>query len=299
MNGTGTSSQSNILRTELQLIGVVIVWAANYPVAKYAISAIDSFVFNGIRFIVAAIVVGVLFVSRERWVSIARGDWPALLRGGVIASVLYQVAFIFGLSLTTAGNSALLLNTAPLWTVIISARIHSEKIGRATWSAMLLSLVGIILIIAGSGKKLEFGGQAMIGDVISLAAAFFWASNTNLQKSLLVHYSPTQVALTFSTIGAIGLSLIAVPAAVNTEWASIHWTYYAAAIASGALSIGAANVFWSYGVQRLGPGRTGNFGYLIPVLAFIFAYFALGEELHHIQFVGAVLTLVGVYVARR
>jgi len=100
-------------------------------------------------------------------------------------------------------------------------------------------------------------------------------------------------------IGAIGLSLIAVPMLPDVPWSSLHWSFYAVTIISGALSIGLANVLWSHGVKHLGPGRTANFNNLVPVLALVISYFTLNEDLLLIQFIGAGITVIGVWVARR
>ncbi len=288
----------NILSESLLFI-VVIIWASNYPLAKYSIARLDIFVFNGIRYVVAAISLVIFFFARSRWTPIDRSDWPRLLRAGFVANVLYQVAFIVGLSLTTAGNSAVLLATAPLWTTFLNARIHKERIARLIWMGMICSLCGVVMIILGSGKGVEFSYGALGGDIICLAAAILWAFNTNLQKPLLSRYSASQLALIMITIGAVGLSAIALPSAISVEWETIHWTYYGAAIVSGILSIAISNVFWSYGVKKLGPGRTGNFGNLVPVLALIISYFTLNEGLLPIQFIGVAVTIAGVWIARQ
>jgi drug/metabolite transporter (DMT)-like permease len=201
--------------------------------------------------------------------------------------------------MTTAGNSAILLATAPLWTVFMNARLHGERILPQLWVGMAISLCGIILIIFGSGRKVEFGPNALLGDIICVAAAILWALNTNLQKPLLVRYSALQLAFMMISVGAIGLSFIAIPAGTSLSWSSVHWTNYLAAVASGALSIAAGNVIWSYGVKRLGPGRTAVFGNLIPVLAFVVSYFTLHEELLLLQVIGAGVTILGVWLARR
>ena len=285
--------------TELLLIVVVIIWAANYPIAKYGIDGFHPLVFNGIRYIVAAATVTALFFLRSSWTAIDTRDWPGIIRAGVVASVVYQMAFIIGLSMTTAGNSAVLLSTSPLWTIFLNARIHKEKISPQTIAGMVVSLCGVVMIIIGSGKKLEFGSHALFGDLISLAAAALWALNTNLQKTLLAKYSTTQVTLLLVGIGAIGLSLIAIPSASTVPWRSLHWSYYVAAAASGLLSIAAANLFWSYGVKRLGPGGAANFSNLIPVIAFTISYFTLHEHLLMIQIIGAAVTIIGVWIARK
>jgi len=293
------SDRSRELKAELMLLTMVLVWAANYPLAKYCLSGIDIFVFNGIRYLVASFLLLGVFLWRTEWSPVHRGDWRRLLEAGFVANIVYQVAFIIGLNLTTAGNSAVLLSTSPLWTVVLQSVLHKEKVRRKVWIGMIISFIGVILIVIGSGKKLEFGGKELIGDLVSLAAAVLWALNTNLQKPLLSKYSAMQLALIMIAVGGVGLPLIAIPAAIHTQWSSISWVFYAGTIASGAFSIGIANVVWSYGVKHLGPGRTGNFSNLTPVAAFILSYLTLHEQLDPVQVIGAGMTIVGVWIVRR
>jgi drug/metabolite transporter (DMT)-like permease len=287
------------LKAESLLLIVVVVWASNYPLAKYALRELHPLIFNAIRYVVATLVLCIPFIAGSPWKPIAREDRFPLLRAGVIASVVYQMAFIIGLTLTTAGNSAVLLSTSPLWTIFLNSHMHKEKIPRQTWIGMAVSLCGVIMIIIGSGKKLELGSNELLGDFITLAAAALWGLNTNLQKPLLTKYSSNQLAIIMIATGGIGLSLIGTPSFPGVPWGSLHWSVYAATIISGALSIGLANVLWSHGVKHLGPGRTANFNNLVPVLALAISYFTLNENLLPIQFIGAGVTIIGVWVARR
>jgi len=249
--------------------------------------------------VAAALLLAIFWTTRSSWVPLGRADRPRLVRAGVVAGVLYQIAFIIGLSLTTAGNSAVLMATAPLWTIAISARMHREPIAGRVWVGMGLSLAGVVMIIAGSGRSLSMGGVQIWGDLICLAAAVLWAFNTNLQKPLLGRYSPLQLSLMMMSIGAVGLTVSAVPAAVTMDWSSVEWPAWAGAVASGVLSIAVANLIWSTGVKRLGPGRTGSFGNLIPVVALIISYVTLGESFAPVQIAGSAVTIFGVWYARR
>src|SRR5437016_6088189 len=88
-------------RAESLLLVVVVIWAANYPLAKWGISGLDVFVFNAIRFVVASFVVTAMFVVRSSWQPVARGNLLKMIGAGFVANVLYQVVFMFGLSMTT------------------------------------------------------------------------------------------------------------------------------------------------------------------------------------------------------
>jgi drug/metabolite transporter (DMT)-like permease len=293
------SAHSHDRRAEFLLLGLVFVWAANFPVMKFALIGIPLLVFNSIRFVVGASVLGAAFASRSKWVPFERTELWKVVGIGLLAHFVYQMVFIVGLTLTTAGNSAVLVSTAPLWTVFFDSRLHKTPISRHMWIGMGVSFAGVILIVIGSGKKLEFGSAALVGDIITLAAASLWGLYTNLQKHLLARHSAVQLTFSMVTMGAIGLTLIGIPSIASVNWGSIPWPYYLAAIASGALSIGFANAVWSYGVKRLGPGRTSAFNNLVPVLAFIISYLALDEKIYAIQVVGAAITISGVWLARK
>jgi drug/metabolite transporter (DMT)-like permease len=284
---------------ELLLLLVVFIWAANYPVTKFGLERLDIYIFNSIRFIVAFGLLVSVFVAKREWFTMPRADRNRLFRLGLIVSIFYQMAFIVGMKLTSPGNVAVILSTSPLWTAIFSARINRERILPQTLLGMAVSLVGIFLIILGSGKQLEFGSTALYGDLVSLLAAALWALNTNLQKPLLARYSTVQISVVTLGIGAVGLSLIAVPSAVAFDWKAVPAPYYVAAVLSGALSIGTANVLWSYGVKRLGPSRTANFNNLVPVFAFLISFIALNDRISAYEIVGAAVTIAGVMLARR
>jgi drug/metabolite transporter (DMT)-like permease len=284
---------------ESMLMAAVIIWAANYPLSKYGLSGLGVFVFNALRFVVASLFLVLLFVRRFHWMPVARRDWMKLLGLGVLANVIYQAAFVAGLNLTTSGNAAVLLSTSPLWTVWLDARINKQPITAGMIWGMLLSLCGVVLIIAGSGKEVTIGGAALKGDLICLGAAALSGLANTLQRPFLLRYGVPQVSLILILIGAGGLTLLAVPSALQTSWISVHWSYYAAVLASGAFSIAIGSLFWNRGIKELGPGQAANFNNLIPVLAFVIAYFALGEKLYLTQFIGAAITIAGVWYARR
>jgi drug/metabolite transporter (DMT)-like permease len=164
---------------------------------------------------------------------------------------------------------------------------------------MGLSLCGVVLIVIGSGKAIEVGSRGMLGDLVSLTAAMLWALNTNFQQPLLASYSSMQLGIVMVGVGAFFHALFALPDALSLPWAELDPTYLVAGLVSGILSIGVANVLWSYGVQRLGPSRTANVSNLTPVLAFLISSLTLDEPISSLHVAGGVITLLGVWIVRR
>jgi drug/metabolite transporter (DMT)-like permease len=276
-----------------------VIWASNFPIAKFGIQGLDIFLFNAVRYVSALLVLLVLFRLRSAWQKMSRGDWIKMIGMGLLANVVYQLAFITGLKFTTAGNSAILLATSPLWTVFWNARLYKEAVERTVWLGMGLSLAGIVLIITGSGRTIAFGNHGIIGDFISLAAAMLWALNTNFQKPLLRTYSTMQLSVVMVAVGAVVHTLLALPDALTIPWQSIAPTYLFAGVISGVLSIGVANILWSHGVKRLGPSRTANMSNLTPVLAFLISYVTLDERVSWLHVVGGAMIVFGVWKVRR
>jgi drug/metabolite transporter (DMT)-like permease len=285
--------------TESLLLIVVLIWAANAPLVKFGISGMDLLVFNSIRFLVAGTTLAAIVRARTPWTKVPNSDWLNLIGLGIIAHVLYQLTYLYGIKNTTVGNSAIILSTSPLWTMFLNSMIHKEKVPSQTWLGTGVSLVGIIFIVIGTGSTVRIGGDALLGDVLSLVAALLWALSTTLQKNFLKSYSAMQLSVMLVSVGAIVLTIAAIPSAITIRWGEVGTGYYAAAVGSGALSIGASTVLWAVGIKKLGPRRTANFNNLVPVLAFIFAYIALGEKMYPLQILGAAITLVGVWLARR
>jgi drug/metabolite transporter (DMT)-like permease len=285
--------------TESLLLVVVLIWAANAPLVKFGICGMAIVIFNSIRFLIAGVTLAAIHFSRSSWKHVTGIDWLKLIGLGMIAHVLYQTAFLFGLKNTTVGNSAIILSTSPLWTVFLNSIIHKERVPPQAWSGTGVSLLGIILIVIGTGSTLSFGGDALLGDVLSLTAALLWALSTTLQKSFLKIYSATQLSVVLVSVGAIAWALLAVPTGLDLRWGAIGAGYYAAAVGSGTLSTGASTVLWATGIKKLGPRRTANFNNLVPILAFLFAYLSRGEKIFPLQILGAGITLVGVWLARR
>jgi drug/metabolite transporter (DMT)-like permease len=276
-----------------------VIWALNYSVAKYAIGGLEPLVFNALRYIVAAGTMGVgLWLLKSPWTRVAPADRLSLIRVGLVANVLCQIAFVTGLSMTSAGNAAVLFATAPLWTLVINAKRTHEPIGFRMWEGILLSLVGVAMIIGGSSGKMTLGGPGMVGDVTCLGSAVLWGLSTNLQKPLLGRYSPMQLTLIMMAVGAAGLAIAALPSAATMDWAGPGWGHFAGAIGSGVFSLAVGNVFWSRGIQQLGPARTGAFGNLVPVIALCLSALLLSEQIGPLQLAGAAVTIAGVWLAR-
>ncbi|MCE9616143.1 MAG: DMT family transporter [Lentisphaerae bacterium] len=281
------------------LLGSALIWAANYSVIKWGLATISHLAFNGLRYLLGAAVLALIFPRLTRWQPVARADWPRLLLFALVGHGVYQLAFVYGLSLTTAGNAAVIFATSPLWTALAGMALHRERIPRPLWTGMACCMAGVALLVIGGGAEVRFAGATLRGDAVTLGAAMLWGLSAVMQKPLLNRYPPEQVVLVALTAGAVVLSLVAIPEFTALNWAAVGWSHYAAAAASGILSVGVAFVMWSHAIHHIGPTRATTYGNIVPVLALVISGLFLHERYTARQLAGAALTLAGVWLARR
>jgi DME family drug/metabolite transporter len=110
-----------------------------------------------------------LWTSRGRLVAMfARAGWPALV-GGVALMVAYTGAIV-SFTETTIANAMFLFASAPLFAALLARAIIGEPVRRATWLAMGLAAVGILVMVA---EGVAVG--KMLGNVAAIASAFGFA----------------------------------------------------------------------------------------------------------------------------
>ena len=86
-------------------------------------------------------------------------------------------------------------------------------------------------------------------------------------------------------------------AAHHAWWHSVSWEAWGGVIYSATAGFVVAKALWGRSMYRLGARQTMPYAYLEPVSAVVIAAIVLGESLSAIQAVGAVLTLIGVWLA--
>lgn len=291
-------------RAEGALFFTVLVWGLNFPVVKAVLQIIHPHVLNALRFVVSAVVLGALYVYYRRraglplWQPLR--DHPLQIAAlGILGFVFYQLCFILGLDYTTAGNAALIMASAPLWTAMVGRAFRTERLAGASWAALLIVLIGTCVVVLGGSNEINLSSNTFIGNLIMLLAAVFWGAYTAFSKPVLGYLSAT--GLTFlSLIFALPFLFgIAIPYYGETAWASVRPIHWLAILFSGGLSTGLAIALWNNAIHVVGASNTAVYGNLVPLLALAFSYVLLGENIYLAQIVGGTLVIGGLLLMRR
>jgi drug/metabolite transporter (DMT)-like permease len=229
---------------------------------------------------------------------IARTDAGKVTALGIIGHGVYQIFFIEGLAHTTAANASLLMATAPIFVALLSALLQIEQVTPRRWAGIILSFVGIVLVTAGSGQRVQFGSSHLVGDLLVLGAAVMWASYTVMSKPLLARYSPLHLTTVSMIPGTATLALLGSPALLAQRWPSVEPAAWAGLAYSAIFAIVLAYLIWFTSVQRVGNARTAIYSNVIPLIASLLAWAVLREPFGVLQAVGGAVILTGLMLAQ-
>lgn len=283
--------------TDLMMLGLVVVWGANYAVVKSALAQVSPQAFNAVRFTGAAVVTMFLTWVTERDLSVRRSDWGGLVLLGFLGTFLYQNLFIQGMARTTASNSSLLLATTPIFVALFGTLLGTEHLERRNWLGIIISFAGILLLIRG-GSALSVGRETLAGDMLVLSGTVIWATYTIVAKGVMDRNSALKVTAWMMASMAPFLVLVALPDLRTQDWRAVSVQSWLGLAYSAVLAIGIGYAGWNTGVKRLGSARTSVYSYLTPLFAVLASWVLLGERMNALQALGAVGILMGIWLGR-
>jgi drug/metabolite transporter (DMT)-like permease len=284
------------------VLGVMVIWAANFIVVKDAIATLPPVGFTMLRYGLASIALLVILRWYEGSVSLPRPDVARILVLGGLGFGLYQILWTTGLLSIPAGDSALIIASTPVLVAVLAVVIGADTLTPAKFAGSALSFLGVVVVIA-AGVGISLSGSAL-GSLLTLAAAACWASYTAFATPVLRRHSPL-VLTTWATIGGTivlippGVAQLAAPGALGPEQAERFVPIVLAIAYSGVLAAAAANVVVFNGVRLLGPTRVITLQSFVPAMAVILAFLFLREPIRPAQVVGGLIIVLGVALTRR
>jgi drug/metabolite transporter (DMT)-like permease len=286
-------------------------------VIKLALSELHPYVVNALRFAVSAVALGLAHGATSRpdsrtdgsrgpsrfWLPMRVAPWR-IVGLGLLGYVGYQVCFILGVNLTTAGSAGLIIGSAPALTALFARLFKIERLSAAAWAGLLISLAGMAVVILfgphDPNETVDEGQRLVWGNLLMGVAAILWSLYTVVSRPVMDSgASPTGAAF-FGVIVALpflfGFGWLE---AGGIEWGAVSATAWGAIVFSGGLSTGLAYAVWNEAVKAVGPSHTAAFTNLVPFLAVASGALMLGEPVTLAQVAGGALIIGGLVLMRR
>jgi drug/metabolite transporter (DMT)-like permease len=279
------------------VVMLCLSWGFNQVSVKLAIHDIPPFMQAAIRSLGASLVVAA--IARARGLPLFARD--GTLIAGIIAGLLFGAEFILiyqGLVYTTATRAVLFIYLAPFF-VVLGTRIFlpADRFHLAQWAGLALSFAGMLVAFGVPTPALD--PRQVIGDLMMVGAALFWAATTLIIKaSRLVRISSEKVLLYQLVVSAPMFALAA--------WlAGERMSHMPSALAIGALAyqtfwvVSVTFVIWFALVVRYSANRLSAFTFLTPLFGVAAGHLVLHEPLTPAFAAAVALVAAGLILVNR
>lgn len=211
---------------------------------------------------------------------------------GVVSLLFFTYCYFNAIELMSLSAAAILLYTAPMIVVVLSAIFFRERITRPKVIAMVLAFAGCALV---SGVT---GGVALTptGLLFGLGAGFGYALYTIFSRFALQRgYSPTTINFYSCLFAASGAFLIWRPAdAVSIMFSSA--SVFAWCVGLGVITCFVAYALYTYALTGLENGRAAVVCSIEPVVASVLGVVVFHEVMTVPMLAGVTLVLLAIAV---
>jgi len=285
------------MRVHIILAFVAFLWGLNPPVMKIGLIYVEPMPYNAVRMLAALAVGWVVLRRMATWQPLRREDWKALTVSG-LGFFFFQIFFTAGVQITTAGNASLILGCLPISVAIINHFHRLERISAAMTIGILVSLAGVAVMVAGTGKEISLAEEHVTGALMLLAAQLSYGYYTVFSRLLTQVYSAYQITAYILLISTGLFMLVSLPSVLAADWQSVPWPGWASILYSGLFPLCLGNCLWIWGTGILGSTKASLYNNLPPVFAVTTGYLFLGETFGWLQLIGAAIIFAGLYITK-
>jgi len=292
-------------------IGILAVSTASIFIRYAQGDGVSSLVIAAWRLSLASLILAPIALLRYRNELRAldrRGLMLALFSGVFLA--IHFATWITSLEYTTVASSVVLVSTSPLWVAILAPLTIHEPVGRTVLIGMGLALIGGSIVGLSDSCSLmgltslqcpplsEFvSGEAFLGDLLALVGAFAAAGYLLIGRSLREKMSLIPYIFVVYGMAAIVLVIVMLVAGKSPFGYGPRTYVWFLLLALVPQLLGHSTFNWAL---RYLPAAFVSITLLgEPIGSAILAYFILDEVPTALMVFGAILILVGIYVASK
>lgn len=276
------------------VIGVLAVSTAS-TLIRLAQAALTPLAVAAWRLTLASLILAPFALTRRRaeWRTLSRREWGLLLVSGLLLAIHFA-AWITSLALTSVAAAIVLVSISPLFVGLLNYLLWREKLPRLILLGMVITLVGVAVI---GLDDLGLGTHRLRGDFLALLGALTAAGYLLIGQQLRPHLSLLGYVFPVYATAAIALMTFALLRSTPlTGYALVSWRWLLLLALIPQL-IGHSALNWAL---RDLPATYVSLSTLAePLCSILLAWGVLSEAPTLVAFLGGVLVLLGLVVARR
>ena len=279
-------------------LALIIVWGTNFTVQKLIFPILTPAGFLFARFLLMPLCAALWMFYRYGidWPPIDRHDFRLLVKLAIAGHILHVGLVTYGIHLSTAFSSSLILACGPMFTLILLRLSGLEKLTVGQVAGVAIACLGVLVFL--SDKLLAERWRAGTGDLILLVAASFFSYYTVAAKPVIMRLGGVPVMAYTTFLASPLLVAMSWRAGMNVAWGSLDWEVWGGILWGVLVSAFLGWIIWGWVNSIRGVARTAPLMYLMPVVAGAVSWFVIGEAMTVSKLIGAGITLAGVALAQ-
>ena len=279
----------------LYLVVLALVWGSSFILIKKGLIGLTAFQVGSLRIIFASIFL--LIIGFKTLSKIPAQKWKYIALTSLFGTFIPAYLFAIAQTEIDSSVSSILNSLTPLNTLILGALVFGLRFERNQIFGILIGLLGSSLLILNGA--INHPEQNYYYAILVLIASICYAVNVNLIKKYLHDLSPLSITTgNFMVLFSPAMAILFFSGFfdVVTDLKVQHSILFIMIL--GVVGTGIANILFFKLIQMSSPVFATSVTYLIPVVAFSWGLFD-NEMLTPIQFFGAFIILIGVYLSSK
>lgn len=286
--------QTNTLKW-LLLIVLALIWGSSFILIKKGLVGLTPLQLGSLRIIFSALFL--LIIGFKSLTQIHSYQWKYIALTSLFGTFIPVFLFAIAQTQISSSVSSILNSLTPLNTLILGGIAFGLTFKRTQVFGVIIGLIGTLLLIINGA--MHHPNQNYWYTILVLIASVCYATNVNLLKKYLSDVKPLSI-----TTGNFAVMII--PALIvlfSTDFLGVvkdvevqNSMIYVMIL--GIVGTGIANVIFFKLIQMSSPVFATSVTYLIPVVAFFWGLLDK-EMLTPVQFLGAFIILIGVYLSSK
>ncbi|MFI0465606.1 DMT family transporter [Saccharopolyspora sp. 5N102] len=272
------------------VLAAALIWSSSFAVTKVALAEIPPMTIGALRFVLAALVLGVLVHAKQdkRLPTVRQRITIGI--AGLLGISLYFALENVGVDLASASDATLIVASYPIITLVLELLFGRAGFSVVRLVGMLVAIGGVWLVVRDGAT--DHGADHLLGDVILILGGVVWAAYNLVAQRDKSGASPIVVTYYQTVAGAGGfvvLSLFEIDRwSVPSPGGAVRIAFLAIVCSVVAF------LLYNYGLRGLVPSVAVNLLNIVPVAGLGWAVLLADETLSGTQVVGAAVVILGV-----
>lgn len=277
------------------LVVLALIWGSSFILIKRGLIGLNPFQVGSLRIVFAAVFL--LIIGFKSLTKIPQNQWKYIALTSVFGTFIPVYLFSIAQTQIASSVSSILNSLTPLNTLILGIVVFRLEFKRTQIFGVFIGLIGTLLLIFNGA--INNPNQNYYYTILVVIASFCYATNVHLIKKYLSDIAPLSITtgnflvLLFPALTVLYFSGFLDVVAVAKVQQSLLYI-----VVLGVVGTALANILFFKLIQISSPVFATSVTYLIPVVAFFWGLLD-NEMLTPIQFVGAFIVLIGVYLSSK